>query len=240
MKLWRLAGAWLQPHGASCGQPRRMGATHHRTVMAATRQARGQRMLHVSLLLSALFFCSHAHAFDLDQLSAQLSQPALIRGPLIQEKHLRALPKPLTSRGEFVLSGEYGLLWQLHSPLKQDYRIDRNGIFKREANGWQQQPGQDIAAQQSRLFLAVLKGDHSGLAQDFDLTLSGSAAQWQLQLTPKSLLLKQIFTSIGISGGALVEQIELDETQGDRTVLRLPASQVGTRLSAQEQADFAQ
>ncbi|MCU1718380.1 outer membrane lipoprotein carrier protein LolA [Pseudomonas sp. 5P_3.1_Bac2] len=208
--------------------------------MGTPRQTRGQCILPLSLLLSALLFCAQAQAFDLDQLSAQLSQPTVIRGPLIQEKHLRALPKPLSSRGQFVLSAEHGLLWQLRSPLAQDYRIDRNGIFKRVANGWQQQPGQDIAAQQSRLFLAVLKGDHTGLAQDFDLKLSGNASQWQLQLTPKSLLLKQIFNGIGISGGALVEQIELDETQGDRTVLRLPANQIGDSLSAQEQSDFAQ
>ena len=41
-----------------------------------------------------------ALAFDLDELSAQLAKPAVVRGPLIQEKHLRALPQPLTSRGQ--------------------------------------------------------------------------------------------------------------------------------------------
>ncbi|WXL25292.1 outer membrane lipoprotein carrier protein LolA [Ectopseudomonas mendocina] len=181
-----------------------------------------------------------AQAFDLDQLSAQLAKPAVVRGPLIQEKHLRALPKPLTSRGQFVLSGEHGLLWQLQSPLKQDYRITQNGIAKRTAAGWQQQPGQDVAAQQSRLFLAVLKGDHSGLARDFQLELSGTADNWQLNLTPNSLLLKQIFSRIQIEGGALVKQIELSETQGDRTVLRLPDSQTGDALSEQELRDFEQ
>jgi hypothetical protein len=181
-----------------------------------------------------------ALAFDLDQLSAQLAKPAVIRGPLIQEKHLRALPQPLTSRGQFVLSHELGLLWQLQSPLQQDYRIDDQGIAKRTPRGWQQQPGQDVAAQQSRLFLAVLKGDHSGLAKDFQLQLSGTAEAWQLRLTPRSPLLKQIFDSIQIEGGALVERIELHETQGDRSVMRMPESQVDATLSEQEQRDFAQ
>lgn len=197
----------------------------------------------VSRTLSALFLLlltTHAHAFDLDQLGAQLAKPAVVRGPLIQEKHLRALPLPLTSRGQFVLSRDLGLLWQLQSPLQQDYRIDNQGIAKRTANGWQQQPGQDVAAQQSRLFLAVLKGDHSGLARDFELQLSGSAEAWQLQLIPNSLLLKQIFSRIQIEGGALVQRIELHETQGDHSVLRLPDSQAGDALSAQEQRDFAQ
>ena len=191
------------------------------------------------LLALLLLLTANAYAFDLDQLSTQLAKPAVVRGPLIQEKHLRALPQPLTSRGQFVLSAELGLLWQLQSPLQQDYRIDAKGIAKRTANGWQLQPGQDVAAQQSRLFLAVLKGDHSGLAQDFELQLSGSSEAWQLNLTPHSLLLKQIFSAIKIEGGALVERIELLETQGDKTVLRLPDSQPGDALSEQERRDFA-
>lgn len=180
-----------------------------------------------------------AQAFDLDQLGAQLAKHAVVRGPFIQEKHLRALPQPLTSQGEFVLSRDAGLLWQLRSPLTQDYRIDANGIARRTAQGWQLQPGQDVAAQQSRLFLAVLKGDHSGLARDFELQLSGSSEAWQLTLTPRSLLLKQIFSTIRIDGGALVERIELHETQGDRTLMRMPQSQAGDALSAQEQDAFA-
>ncbi len=192
------------------------------------------------LQLALLLLASDAYAFDLDQLSAQLAKPAVVRGPLIQEKHLRALPQPLTSHGQFVLSRDLGLLWQLQSPLKQDYRIDSQGIAKRTPSGWQQQPGQDVAAQQSRLFLAVLKGDHSGLARDFELQLSGTAEAWQLRLTPRSQLLKQIFSRIQIDGGALVQRIELHETQGDHSVLRLPESQAGEGLTEQEQRDFAQ
>ena len=186
------------------------------------------------LLLSS----PYAHAFDLAELSAQLAKPTVVRGPFVQEKHLRALPTPLTSQGQFTLSRDHGLLWLLQKPLKQDYRIDDSGIARRTADGWQQQPGQDVAAQQSRLFLAVLKGDRSGLERDFELKLSGEHNAWQLQLTPHSLLLKQIFGAIRIDGGALVERIELIETQGDRTVLKMPQSKAGDALSEQERADL--
>ncbi|MEO4048543.1 outer membrane lipoprotein carrier protein LolA [Pseudomonas sp. CAU 1711] len=179
-----------------------------------------------------------AKAFDLADLSAQLAKPTVVRGPFVQEKHLRALPTPLTSQGQFTLSRNHGLLWLLRKPLKQDYRISDSGIARRTPAGWQRQPGQDVAAQQSRLFLAVLKGDHSGLARDFELKLSGEPNAWRLELTPHSLLLKQIFSAIRIDGGALVERIELIETQGDRTVLKLPQSQAGDALTAQERADL--
>lgn len=196
-----------------------------------------QQIKATGLLL--LSICTpYAHAFDLADLSTQLAKPTVVRGPFIQEKHLRALPTPLTSQGQFTLSRDHGLLWLLQKPLKQDYRIDDTGIARRTPDGWQQQPGQDVAAQQSRLFLAVLKGDRSGLERDFDLELSGEQNAWRLQLTPHSLLLKQIFSAIRIDGGALVERIELIETQGDRTVLKLPQSQAGDALTAQERADL--
>lgn len=195
--------------------------------------------LRLLALATLLLATSLAQAFDLDHLGAQLAGPAVVRGPFVQEKHLRALQQPLVSQGHFVLSGEYGLLWQLQRPLQQDYRIDAQGIARRTPQGWQQQAGQDVAARQSRLFLAVLKGDHAGLAADFDLRLTGNAEHWQLDLVPRGLLLKQIFHIIRIEGGALVERIELQETQGDSTVLRLPDSQTGSELSDQERHAFA-
>ena len=181
-----------------------------------------------------------AQAFDLQQLSDQLSRPEVIHGRFIQEKHLRALPQPLTSKGHFVLAKNHGLLWLLQTPLQQDYRITAAGIARRDAGGWQMLPGKSAGAEQNRLFLAVLQGDSSGLQRDFELALSGDAQQWKLTLTPRSLLLKQVFNQINIDGGTLVQTIELLETQGDSTVLRMQDSTATQPLSDAEQHNFAQ
>lgn len=190
-------------------------------------------------LIGLLACASLAQAFGLDELSRQLGEPAVIKGAFIQEKHLRALPQPLVSKGEFVLARDHGLLWLLKTPLQQDYRLDAKGIARRDANGWQQLPGKSAGAEQNRLFFAVLQGDSSGLQRDFELSLQGSAEHWQLQLTPRSLLLKQVFTRIDIAGGRYVEQIHLLETQGDSTVLRMPASTQAAVLTNAERTDFA-
>ncbi|WP_447652057.1 outer membrane lipoprotein carrier protein LolA [Pseudomonas abietaniphila] len=181
-----------------------------------------------------------AHAFDLQQLSEQLAKPSVIHGAFIQEKHLRSLPQPLTSKGNFVLAKDSGLLWLLNTPLKQDYRITSAGIARREADdSWQMLPGRSAGAEQNRLFLAVLQGDSSGLQRDFELHLSGDAQAWQLTLIPRSLLLQQIFKQINIDGGALVKRIELLETQGDSTLLKMIDSTSAKPLSDSERADFA-
>ncbi|RFD29980.1 hypothetical protein CER19_09220 [Pseudomonas sp. GL93] len=189
---------------------------------------------------AALLLSFSAHAFDLQQLSDQLAKPSVIHGNFIQEKHLRALPQPLVSKGTFVLAKDHGLLWLLKTPLQQDYRITAQGIARRDANGWQLLPNKSAGAEQNRLFLAVLQGDSSGLQRDFDLQLQGEAQQWKLTLTPRSLLLKQVFTQINIDGGALVHTIELLETQGDSTLLRMQDSTADQPLSDAEQHDFAQ
>lgn len=198
-----------------------------------------KRLARVLATLAVLIVSPLSAAFDLDDLQRQLSAPAVVKGPFIQEKHLRALPQPLLSEGEFVLARDHGLLWMLHTPLRQDYRIDAQGIARRDPSGWQVLPSRSAGAQQNQLFFAVLQGDSTGLQRDFELALSGDATQWQLRLTPRSLLLKQIFSRIDISGGRFVQRIELSETQGDSTVLRLPESTGAAELSDMERSDFA-
>ena len=190
--------------------------------------------------LALLAVSTLANAFDLQQLSEQLAKPEVIHGQFIQEKHLRALPQPMLSKGSFVLAKNHGLLWLLKTPLQQDYRITANGIARRDGNAWQLLPNKSAGAEQNRLFLAVLQGDSSGLQRDFELALSGDAQQWKLTLTPRSLLLKQVFNQININGGELVQTIELLETQGDSTVLRMQDSTANQPLSEAEQHDFAE
>ena len=185
------------------------------------------------LCLGLLAASSLAQAFDLDDLRKQLSEPEAIKGEFIQEKHLRALPQPLVSKGRFVLARDHGLLWLLQTPLQQDYRLNAKGIARRDASGWQTLPARTAGSEQNKLFFAVLQGDSSGLERDFELALQGDAKDWTLDLAPRSLVLKQIFTRIEIHGGQFVDRIQLLETQGDSTVLRMPSSTSSTLTDAE-------
>ena len=227
-----------QPSLIDCRNVRH--STHQPPLPLGEGWGEGNARTRLSLLFAALLFTPLAHAFNLQQLSDQLAKSQVIHGEFIQEKHLRALPKPLTSTGTFVLAKDHGLLWQLKTPLQQDYRITAQGIARRNGTQWQMLPGKSAGAEQNRLFLAVLQGDSSGLQRDFDLQLQGEPTRWTLTLTPRSLLLKQVFNQINIEGGELVQRIELQETQGDSTLLKLQNSVSTQPLSDAEQHDFAQ
>jgi len=187
-----------------------------------------------------------AQAFDLADLRRQLQQAPVVRGSFVQQKILRGdAMLALTSRGTFTLASGHGLLWRLHSPVAQILRITPTSMARRIAdpgadNGRERwQPLAQQRRSENRLFLSVLSGDTTDLQKQFALTLTGEAQDWQLQLTPSSTLLRQIFTDIRVSGGAHVSRIELNETQGDATVVQLHDAAPDTRLTDAETQAFA-
>lgn len=197
-------------------------------------------MKHVLLGLLLATLSWTASAFTLDDLQTQLRASPVVQGHFVQEKHLRSLPQPLTSRGDFTLATGRGLLWLLRSPIAQDIRITPKGISRRDENGtWQALSQQTSGNRENRLFLSVLAGDTQSLRDTFEMDLSGDADHWRIVMTPRSALLRQIFKQIQIEGGKLVERIELQETQGDSTVMRMIDARAVDALSAEDERAFA-
>lgn len=182
------------------------------------------------LILSSKF----GFAFSQQDLIALLQKPQNIQGDFTQQHFLKSLSKPIVSQGKFVLSANNGLLWQMQQPFAVDLRVKKDGITQWDGHQWManNKLGQ---SEQINLFLGLLSGDVSALSAQFDLQLIGSAQQWQLILTPSSLLMKQIFNHIHIKGDELVREIELNEKQGDRKRILLHKIQTDQPLS-----DFAQ
>ena len=119
----------------------------------------------------------------------------------------------------------------MQQPFAVDLRVKKDGIMQWNGSQWvaNNKLGQ---SEQINLFLGLLSGDISALSAQFDLQLSGSPQQWRLTLTPSSLLMKQIFNHIIIKGDGLVREIELDEKQGDRTLILFSQVQTNQPLSA--------
>lgn len=185
------------------------------------------------IVTAALAFAGlPAWAFSTADLAQTLQKPDNVQGAFVQERHLKSLEKPMTTRGQFVLVPKRGLLWHMQKPFENRLRVRSDGIMQWNGSSWVQ-PNQSRMggqAQQIRLFLDLLGGNTQGLEKQFDLQLSGNAQQWTLHLKPKTVLMKQIFNHISISGGEVVRQVELNEKQGDRTVMRFEQVQTGKAL----------
>ena len=187
-----------------------------------------KKVLLVSLLM---LFSGLSSAFSQQDLIALLQKSQNIQGGFTQQRFLKSLSKPIVSRGKFVLLANKGLLWQMQQPFAVDLRVKKDGIMQWNGSQWiaNNKLGQ---SEQINLFLGLLSGDISALSAQFDLQLSGSPQQWRLTLTPSSLLMKQIFNHIIIKGDRLVREIELDEKQGDRTLILFSQVQTNQPLSA--------
>ena len=174
--------------------------------------------------LTALCLAAATHAFDSRELTAQLQAPKTVQGRFTQ---------PVTTSGRFALRPGHGLFWHLQKPFELRLRVRRDGISRQDASGaWKSNGSQSTQAAQVKLFMAVLGGDTAELQRHFTLKLSGSAGNWQLLLLPKTVVMKQVFENITISGDKLVRRIELKEKQGDRTVMQFEQLQTDQALDA--------
>ncbi|MBH5328220.1 outer membrane lipoprotein carrier protein LolA [Eikenella sp. S3360] len=187
-----------------------------------------KRLLSLLLALAAL----PALAFNTAELTAQLQAPQSVQGSFTQQRFLRSLDKPVQTGGQFALRPGHGLFWHLQKPFDMKLRVRRDGITRQDSQGqWRSNGSQTAQAAQVKLFMAVLGGDTAELQRHFNLALSGNAQQWRLTLTPKTAVMRQVFNQIVISGGRLVQKVELDEKQGDRTVMQFTQLQTDRPLS---------
>lgn len=176
-------------------------------------------------------------AFDTAELEQTLQKPQNVQGSFVQQRYLKSLSKPMTTQGSFALQPRHGLLWQMQKPFENRLRVRSDGIMQWNGKNWVAASGSKSAqSQQIKLFLDLLGGNTAGLQQQFDLQLSGNERQWTLRLIPKTVVLKQVFTRIDISGDSVVRKIELNEKQGDRTVMTFSGINTNQALDAFAQA----
>ena len=184
--------------------------------------------------MALIVFSPFIWAFDTAELAQMLQQPQNVQGAFAQQRYLKSLNQPMNTSGRFVLLPKKGLLWQMQKPFDNRLRVRADGIMQWNGKSWvaANQSKMNGQSQQIRLFLDLLGGNTQGLEKQFDLQLSGSQQKWTLRLNPKTALMKQIFNHIEISGDNVVRRIELNEKQGDRTVMQFNQVQTGKELDA--------
>lgn len=189
-------------------------------------------LLKPSFAAAAVLACLPAWAFGPADLTAQLQKAETVQGGFVQQRHLRALAQPMQTEGQFALKNRQGLYWQVEKPFDLRLRVRGDGTAQWDGSRWRA-ARQGAQGAQVKLFMAVLGGDTRELERQFHLRLSGSAARWRLHLTPKTAVMQQVFRDITVEGGSLVQRIELNEKQGDRTVMQFHRLQAGLPLSPQ-------
>lgn len=184
-----------------------------------------------------------AQAADLAaEVRTRLAQPEVLRGEFEQAKTVQGFARPLTSKGDFIVARGRGVFWRTREPFASELRLTRNEILATQGGqvAFKLDAGKEPTVRViNGLMFALLNGDVGQLSELFKLEGTVEGKTWNLQLQPKQANLAQLLRKVELQGDGLVRRIAIDETNGDRTLIRF----VNTRsepatLTAAEAARF--
>jgi hypothetical protein len=200
------------------------------------------------LTLSALAGVVHAEseagadAALLAQLAARSQEIQSLDGHFEQHKTIVVLPVPLASNGRFSFEQGKEVIWETLVPVHSRLTLTPGGISFADAKGEQktsaqgqaqaQQAGAEIVA---KIFMGVIAGELDSLQDYFTLNATGTAADWHIQLVPRSANLSAYIASIELRGGEYTEHLDIAEANGDKTHIVFTTDKVVRKPAVQAQ-----
>ncbi|MFK3810306.1 outer membrane lipoprotein carrier protein LolA [Escherichia coli] len=196
------------------------------------------------LPLLVLLISPFVSALTLDDLQQRFTEQPVIRAHFDQTRTIKDLPQPLRSQGQMLIARDQGLLWDQTSPFPMQLLLDDKRMVQ-VING---QPPQIITAENNpqmfqfnHLLRALFQADRKVLEQNFRVEFADKGeGRWTLRLTPTTTPLDKIFNTIDLAGQTYLENIKLNDKQGDRTDIALTQHQLTpAQLSDDERQRFA-
>lgn len=189
-------------------------------------------MIYLRVLLLILLLLNNCIADDvIARITTHLSQKTITQGSFQQEKRLKFLNKPLLSTGSFTYDQSKGVIWKTITPIPSLLLVNDEHLLIGQSE-------QAVPPAFGRVFKALLGGELHHLSEGFDITGKEQKNSWQLILTPKDELLKKIMRSIMLTGDSELRLLELQEANGNLTLIRFSEISHPDRLSNEQQADF--
>ena len=180
----------------------------------------------------------------LADLKGRLGQADQVRGVFVQTKRIRALRRPLVSRGEFLVLGGTGVVWRTLSPFESTFVVTPTRLVQVDASGKRQTletGGRPEAATFTTLMLNLFDGNLEGLGDSFTLHVVEGDTGWRLGLVPDDERMSRIIRYVVIGGvDGEVRSMRLVETVGDSTETAFDKVQSGRGiLNADDHAWFS-
>lgn len=165
-----------------------------------------------------------AHAVTLDDLQQRFSQNTLLRAQFEQQRTISGMSQPLKSSGNLLIAPEKVLVWNQSAPFAMTMLMTDTKMEQRISG----QAPQVVTAQShpqmfqfNSLLTALFHADRQTLEQNFTLSFSDLGQQrWRLDLQPTTMPLNKLFRSISLNGAEFLDEIRIEDMQGDGTHIR--------------------
>ncbi len=196
------------------------------------------------IFTSLLLWTSAASAVTLAQLQQRFASQPVIRANFVQTRTISGMKQPLVSHGNLLIAQQQGLWWHQSTPFVMTLLLDD----KRMVQTLNNQPPQVVTSdsnpqmfQFNHLLRALFQADEKVLKENFTLDFQDKGNnRWTLGLIPKAAPLNKIFNRIDLAGSEFLEQINLDDKQGDKTQIQLSNTRIQPpQLSDEERTRFA-
>ena len=181
-------------------------------------------------ILAAISPFSRADTLQLPQLMHLLAQNKSGQASFVEKKYIAILDRPVVSTGKLAFVAPSRLEKRTLTP-KPETLVLNGDILTIDQPGRQQKMVSLGDHPEVTAFIesirGTLAGDLTALQTYYTIELTGTTKQWLLVLTPKQERLGRIFSHIRIGGSdADVKTIELDQRDGDRSVMTITGASV--------------
>ena len=143
-----------------------------------------------------------------------------LHGRFVQARNLKGISSTLKSEGTFVLAPGKGLIWRIEDPIQTVTIITPDGI-RQIINGSEVQRIDAAKVPFISHFYdmldGALMGDWTAMRHDFAVRTKGDRVAWRTILTPvrPNDPIAGMLASIVISGGKMVDGVEISRANGD-------------------------
>ena len=174
------------------------------------------------VVLAGLLVSLPAYADDLAAVMAGLHAVSHAAAHFTEYRTTQLLTQPLESSGTLRWDAPDHLEKTTLQPQAEQLVVDNNNVTIRHAGDTRTLalPDYPPLAALVESLRATLAGDLPTLQRLYDLTFSGSVAQWHIQLLPKDAQTGDLVTRITVSGaGPALRKIETLEATGDQSLM---------------------
>lgn len=190
----------------------------------------GRPKVRRGILLAAMLLVSlgapaqdKAPPATLEEVGRLLSRHPCTRGDFVQEKHLPAIRRTLSSSGTFLIAADRGIIWQTEKPYPSIMVVGASHV----SQGPAAESLSRLDTGSNRLFLefsqaisAAFSGDVQRIQDSFHVDFSVDGSNWSLQLEPKERAVAQLVSSILLRGSDVLEEVAMTERNGSTITYR--------------------
>lgn len=178
-------------------------------------------LLIIIALLSVIFVHkATASTLDINTVKKSLSTHIISKADFSQKKILNQAGKTLVSSGKMTLVKNTGVLWSQQEPFALDIVIT-NDSFKQilddEITLLTKEDNPHMF-NVTNIILKIFSVDDD-ISKYFEIKTNGDLSNWFIELTPKDEMLKKIFKTIKLKGSKNLDQLEIDNTNEDSTII---------------------